>query len=334
MKVIICILPLFFLMTASAPRFQFDTMVGLPAFPEATITNQLIEAHIYLPDEKEGYYRGSRFDWAGVVSYLSYKEHTYFGQWFEKYSPTLHDAIMGPVDAFDPIDYADAKPGESFVKVGIGSLTKPDDKPHHYAAAYEVVDAGKWTVKKKSSQVEFLHQLSWKNGGYVYTKVLRLEPGKPELTILHTLKNTGSRVLETNVYNHNFFVIDQQPTGPDFKITFPFNLSGELQGPAGTADLQGTRIVYNRILNKGETAMYAPLMGFSDSPKDNHVTIENTKTGAGVRISCDLPIVRLVYWSAPTTVCPEPFSKIRLAPGEEISWKIGYEFYEVPVRKE
>src|SRR5215212_1092670 len=68
-------------------------------FPEATITNGLIEARIYLPDAKQGYYRGSRFDWSGVMPELKYEDHSYFGQWFEQYSPTLHDAIMGPVDA-------------------------------------------------------------------------------------------------------------------------------------------------------------------------------------------------------------------------------------------
>ena len=44
----------------------------------------------------------------------------------------------------------------------------------------------------------------------------------------HALKNTGQQGDEGNVYNHNFFVIDHQATGPDFSIKFP---SGS-QGPA------------------------------------------------------------------------------------------------------
>jgi hypothetical protein len=318
----ICTLALVMLLSSSAPRL--DT-----APPTASITNKLIEAQLYLPDAKDGYYRGPRFDWSGVMSDLKYKNHTYFGQWFDTYSPTLHDAIMGPVDAFDAIGFAEAKPGERFLKIGIGTLVKPDDKPWHFAGQYEIVDPGKWKVKKKSDQVEFVHQHVWNDYGYTYTKVVRLEPGKPELTLLHTLKNTGSRVLETNVYNHNFFVIDKQPTGPDFNITFPFTLGGENKSPAGIGELQGNRIVYQRVLGKGETLLYAPLTGFGDSAKDNQVTIENRKTGAGVKISCDLPITRMVYWSASTTVCPEPFSKIKVNPGEELSWKNVYEFYIV-----
>ena len=46
---------------------------------------------------EKGYYRGTRFDWSGQIQSLKTKEHEYFGQWFEKYDPKLHDAIMGPV---------------------------------------------------------------------------------------------------------------------------------------------------------------------------------------------------------------------------------------------
>jgi hypothetical protein len=296
-------------------------------FPEATITNGLIEARLYLPDPKHGYYRGARFDWSGVMPSLSYNNHTYFGEWFELYNPTLHDAIVGPVDAFDPIGYADATPGDTFLKVGIGTLAKPDEKTYHFATPYKILDPGRWRVKKNKDQIEFVHQHSWKGIRYVYTKVVRLTPGKPELVLEHTLKNTGTQVIETNVYNHNFFVIDRQPTGPDFTVTFPFAPAGEPNGAADAGELQGNQIVYKRVLERGETLMYAPLLGYGESATDNRATIENQKTGAGVRISCDLPIVRMVYWSASTTLCPEPFSRILVAPGEEMKWNNVYEFY-------
>ena len=65
--------------------------------PQAEISNGIMKASLYLPDAKEGYYRGTRFDWSVVISSLEYKGHSYFGQWFVDYSPTKHDAIMGPV---------------------------------------------------------------------------------------------------------------------------------------------------------------------------------------------------------------------------------------------
>jgi hypothetical protein len=54
------------------------------------------------------------------------------------------------------------------------------------------------------------------------------------------------------------------------------------------------------------------------------------KTGAGVRITSDQPLSKLVFWSAPATICPEPYITIKVNPGQEYSWKIMYEFYTIP----
>ncbi len=68
--------------------------------PRADISNGLVRASVYLPDPERGYYRGSRFDWSGVIASLEYKGHNFFGVWFPHYAPTLHDAVTGPVEEF------------------------------------------------------------------------------------------------------------------------------------------------------------------------------------------------------------------------------------------
>jgi hypothetical protein len=40
--------------------------------------------------------------------------------------------------------------------------------------------------------------------------------------------------------------------------------------------------------------------------------------------------VKLMYWSAPATVCPEPYIHVRVEPGKEMNWLIRYEFYTMP----
>src|SRR5208283_4867655 len=61
----------------------------LPAaeFPSAEITNGQIRAKIYLPNAQSGYYRGTRFDWSGVVYSLQYKGHNYYGPWVQRTDP-------------------------------------------------------------------------------------------------------------------------------------------------------------------------------------------------------------------------------------------------------
>jgi hypothetical protein len=306
--------------------------LSLAEFPQAEISNGLIQATLYLPDKEKGYYQGTRFDWSGVVASLEYKGHQYFGPWLEKHDPKLHEAISGPVEEFVPLSYEETKVGEAFVKIGVGTLRKLDESKYHFAKPYEIVNAGKRSVKTKKDQVEFVHELTDAAGySYIYQKTLRLTKGKPELVLEHSLKNTGKRTIETNVYNHNFFVIDKQPTGPEIVTTFPFDIQiqGGL-GKEGLAEIRGNQLIYLRELNKGEHVFNNDVQGFGSSAKDYDFRIENRKSGAGVRITSDQPLSKIVFWASSTTSCPEPYIQLRAEPGKEFKWKIFYEFYTIP----
>ena len=121
-------------------------------FPEAQISNGVVTAKFYLPDAQSGYYRGTRFDWSGNTYSLRFAGHAYAGQSFERYDPKLHDAIMGPVEEFLTGDaglgYAEARPGETFIRIGVGVVRKPDDKAYDRFHTYEIVDSGKWTLRR------------------------------------------------------------------------------------------------------------------------------------------------------------------------------------------
>ncbi len=302
-------------------------------FPETEITNGLIHARFYLPHATEGYYRGSRFDWSGVMPHLEYKGHTYFGKWFEKYDPMLHDAIMGPVDDFYPVGYDEAKTGDSFLKIGIGMVAKPGDAKYSFVTPYRLTNPGIWKLKKKKDKVEFHHKLNDEKYAYEYNKTIQLIKGKPEMVIAYTLKNTGKKTIETNVYNHNFFVMDNQKTGKDHVVTFPFNLTSALPGKEDLGKLDGNKIVFHKELSKNEHLYYGYLEGFGTEAKDYDIRIENHKTGAAVRITSDRPLSRLVFWSAEKTLCPEPYIQLNIKPGSTFTWKIFYQFYICDIKK-
>jgi hypothetical protein len=302
--------------------------------PKVDISNGLIKARLYLPDTELGYYRGTRFDWSGVIASLEYSGHNYFGQWFEKYSPTIHDAIMGPVDDFTPVGYNEAKPGETFLKIGIGMISKPDEKQYTFSKTYQIVNNGKREVKIKSDQVQFIHILKDDNYSYEYEKIVKLVKGIPAMVLTHKFRNKGKKTIETLVYNHNFFVINNQPVGPGYTAEFPFKLSGVFRDGADIAEIQDNRLILKRNLAKGETTYCGGLQGFSQSEKDYDIKIENHTTGAGVRITCDRPLSKMVFWSCPTTFCPEPYILIKAEPGKEFTWNIYYEFYNCEKRNE
>ena len=107
--------------------------------PTAEISNGKIRAKVYLPDAAKGFYRGTRFDWSGVI--FTWKRRAYYyGPWFTKRNPAVRDFVYegedivagacssttGPADEFRPVGYDAAKAGGTFVKIGVGALSKPD----------------------------------------------------------------------------------------------------------------------------------------------------------------------------------------------------------------
>jgi hypothetical protein len=305
------------------------TQVLAPPPPEAEISSGSVRAKLYLPSAETGYYRGTRFDWSGVIASLEWKGHSYFGLWFEKYDPKLHDAITGPVEEFSTVGYDEAKAGESFVRIGVGAVRKPEEPAYRQFATYDITDAGTWTVNKAADSIEFVHELRDTSGyAYEYHKTVRLTGNT--LVLEHRLKNTGRKAIATNVYEHNFYVLDGELTGPDYVVRFPF-VPRAARPLNGLAEIRGKEVTFLKPFEPKQS-VYTEIEGFGATPADYDIRVENTKTGAGVRQTSDRPMSKLAFWSATKTVCPEPFIDLRIDPGKESSWRITYEFYEVSRR--
>jgi hypothetical protein len=317
--------------------------VGAAAdYPTAEVTNGLVQVKIYLPDAHQGFYRGTRFDWSGVIYSLQANGHSYYGPWFNKTDPSVHDfvyrgadivagpcsAITGPVDEFGPLGYEEAKAGGTFVKIGIGALRKANDEKYDNYHLYEVADGGLWTVQKHPGKVEFIQHLNDTGSGYayVYQKDVRLTNGKTEMVLEHSLKNVGKRAIQTSVYNHNFLVLDQQGPGPGVTISVPFAIRTSHPPDKDLAEVKRQQIRYLRAL-KGKDVVATELEGFGSSPKDNHVRIENSSLGAGLNFQTDHPLLHEALWSIRTVVAMEPFISISIAPGAEFHWTTVYEYY-------
>ncbi len=317
-------------------------------FPQAEISNGLVKAKLYLPDAKFGYYRSTRFDWSGAVYSLKYKGHEFYGKWFNKTDPKVINwvyrgkdivsgpcsALYGPVDEFQtPLGWNEAKPGGTFIKIGVGVLRRGEGNYDRFAP-YDILNTGKWTVKKESNSIEFTQELSDPNSGYayVYRKVVRLEKGKPELVIEQSLKNTGKKVIRSDEYNHNLVVIDKQPPGPDYNIIVPFRIRIGRSLHKELADVQGNQIVFMKTLSDENEAVVF-VQGFSNSVRDNEVIIENKKMRAGMKITCNRPLIREFLWSIRTVLAVEPYISIDIQPGNEFAWKNTIEYYTLPMSK-
>jgi hypothetical protein len=126
--------------------------------PNAKITNGLVRASVYLPNAKTGYYRGTRFDWSGIISNFEYAGHNYYPEWFHHMDPKVRDfvydgaeivagpctAITGTPEEFvtdkSALGFDEATAGGTFIKIGVGVLRKPDDTPYEVFHLYDIKD--------------------------------------------------------------------------------------------------------------------------------------------------------------------------------------------------
>jgi len=313
--------------------------------PQTEITNGELHAKLYLPDARQGYYRGTRFDWSGVIAALEYKGHNYYGPWYNRIDPRVHDfqyegaeivastcsGITGPVEEFQTnhsaLGFDEAKVGGNFIKIGVGVLRK-DSAEYGFVKQYEIVDPGKWKVETHRDSVEFTQELTdpGTGYGYIYRKTVRLVAGKPEMVLEHHLKNTGRRAIHSDVYNHNFLVLDHQPPGPEFSITVPFQIHSPNPPNKDLAEIRGNQFVYLQAL-AGTDVVFTPLLGFSDSPTDHEIRIENHRVGAGMLIRGNRPLSHVNLWSIRTVLAVEPFIEMTIAPGGEFTWEVTYHYY-------
>jgi hypothetical protein len=240
-----------------------------------------------------------------------------------------NSGTTGPVEEFQALGFADAAPGGTFVKIGVGVLRKPSDgQAYSQFRLYDAADPGTRTVKTTPGGVEFTHAVNDASSGYgyAYVKTVQLTAGRAEMVISHVLRNTGTKPIATTVYDHNFLVLDEQPTGADFVIRAPFDLQTARPPDAAFASLRGHEVVYAKTLVDRDRVSMA-LTGFGPAAADYDFRIENVNQRAGVRIVGDRPLASLQLWSIRSVLALEPYIAITVPPGGEFTWSYTYTYY-------
>ena len=300
-----------------------------PDHPTTRLTNGPLSAAVYLPDAKNGFYRGSRFDWAGIIGCVALDGHTFFGEWFPKYDPLLNDAVTGPAEEFrhptSEIAFDDPTANGRFLKIGVGVLKKIDDKPYSFGGAYPIVDGGTRTTQATKHSITFTQILRTDFGySYRYEKIITLEKHGAILTLTHKLKNLGPKPIETNVYDHDFFMLDNQPTGPGMVVHLAFPPTPDKPFPT-TASIQGNDIVFNESPTRRNSPQ-GYLTGYTGKPGEYAITLEDRNTHLAIEQTSPSPIAKFYFWSTPRTICPEAYIHIDVPPGKTQTWTIHYRF--------
>jgi hypothetical protein len=297
-------------------------------YPTHTIKSDQLTLTVYLPDAEKGFYRGTRFDWSGVFG-VQFGKHKLFGPWKGTHDPANNDDIVGPCEEFgnsSPLGYETAKPGETFVKIGVGELEKAKDEKYNFFGKYKIVKPGEWKVAMADSKVTFEQSLTAASGyGYKYTKIVAVQDA--EVRIQHVLENTGKLAINTDCYNHNFFNVDADPVGKNYTLEFGFEPKADAPKERWKelVKLDGKTLSLTGPLDKGSIFAEVGGHGTTDS-KENRVTMKHAPSGVSVRVTGDKPLKKVNVWGIGSTICPEPYVALDIAPGKRAVWSWTYEF--------
>lgn len=304
-------------------------MTDMEQYPFVSLRSGGLRLDVSIPDGASGFYRGTRFDRAGVFGNIEYEGIVFSGSWQDVHDPYRHDSLTGPVEEFSQNGYESAAPGGVFLKPGVGLLRREDDSPYDWFHLYPVVDEGKRSVEASEKSVVFRQVLDAAGYCYDYRKSIVLcdEPGT--FCIDHSLGNSGSGTLTGFVYNHNFFTLGGRGTGPWSEFDFPFTPVGIWREDYDSVAVKGCGFRFSRSLKPGETVYMSGIRSASGVNDYSFRLSSRLHDGASeravsVEVSSDAEFHHAVFWGIDRIACIEPYTPYEIRPGGCFRWTVRY----------
>lgn len=169
-----------------------------PDWPRAVLSSGERKVEIALPDPGKGFYRGCRFQSAGMITaFPGFTSNVPP----EVHDPRNHDDAAGQAEEFIEVPDYDS-PGNLFLKIGVGLLRKRGSSYFHQKN-YRVVQFFPWETELHADRAVF-RQSGSAPSGFAYFLEKEISLSEAVLTIRYRLKNTGKHPFSTREYAHNF----------------------------------------------------------------------------------------------------------------------------------
>jgi hypothetical protein len=279
-------------------------------------------------------YRGSRFDWNGLVSQIAFGRTTFgrtklLGQ--EKPPLQRNPRIFGrglhnEFGIKKCLGYEECPVGEVFPKIGVGWLRR-DDKPYFFYTQYPI-EPIEFDVETsgKTGAVFSCDSLVRNGWGYRYVKRISLEDAT--VRIGYTLENTGSKAIETDEYVHNFLCFGNRRVDEGYSLSFPWKLDptrfAEVKDPEGILRMGENRIDF---IDQTDEQFYVG--GISDGVTEAdglaaRWTLSDASRKIGLTETGSFMPSAVHLWGWKRVISPELFFAFRLEPGNIVSWERVY----------
>ena len=287
-----------------------------------TISSRRLAVEVMQPAHPLAAYRGPRFESGGLVLQVKLDgRHTFLGK--EPRGKRLGGIGLCEEMGIDAaIGYDEAKPGEPFLKLGIGLIRRGERPKYSFYDALPDAERFLWQVRRTKHKATFVQVgKPFRGIAYRYEKQVVLDPEKPVLRLEHELRNTGEKPIGTTQYCHNFLRFGDAPPGPDYLVTVGFPLKPRGEAPA--MQFEGQTVRFRQVLTK---PAYCQFDGQPPTARTHTLRVRNEKTGLEMVIGGDFPAAYMAYYADTIALSPETFLAIEVAPGKTLRWTRTYTF--------
>ncbi len=289
------------------------------------LKNELITVQIDLPEEQ---YQGSRFDWTGKITAVTFNNTTITGveRTDTKVGEHCGKGFYNEFGIDSPLGFEATEIGDWFHKIGVGLLRKDSDT-YDFQRAYEVQPA-EFEVTKNDTKISITCASRLYNDyGYVLHKEITLMEGG--FRISYRLRNIGKTSIDTSEYCHNFLKVDEELIGRDYHLKFPFSLQPDHFGETVNPEQKV-------VLGKNDFSFLGTpkeQFFFSNLSGDHKVTaqweLQHTRSNIGIRETGSFPTHSINLWGWTHVISPELFHNISLSAGQTTEWSRTYEVFSM-----
>ena len=297
--------------------------MGRLADPTMKLENDTIRLDIEEPGVG---YVGSRFDWTGKITQITFRgRHTFCTE--ETTDPAdLHGGGRGLFNEFgidEPIGYEECPVGDVFLKPGVGLLTRLSEEPYDFFASYPVTPGvPRWRVEDRSVSFESSCRTPRGHAIALHKDIVLDDSG---FSIDYALTNLGATTLRTNEYVHNFLAVNREPLGPDYRLTCSFPLSAgsfpESVNPGNVASFRRDCALWSQAPTS--QFFFGGLHPGADEPL--RWRLEHTRQQLAIQESVGFAVQRFNLWGAGHVVSPELFKAIEIPAGRTGRWSRSYQ---------
>lgn len=301
-------------MTTLAP------MPSAPAREFPLLSNDRLTIEVAAPGHA---YSGTRFEWAGFITQVTLDgKHTFCVPESINGSGTGGAGLCSEYGIHGVPGYDDALPGESFIKPGVGVLTRTDDRPYSFSRSYPLRPFRHRIESARNSLIFICDPIDCRGYSMQTTKVLQLVANR--LIVTDTLENTGAQPIELDHYCHNFVAIDGRSVGPDTSLSWTRAAASLHQARPQQVEIAAHHATWS---SEPTDVFYAPVSLLpAPSLSRDAWRLRHEPTGVSMSETTSEPWSRFAIFGNQRLVSPEAFIAIRVAPGETKTWSREFEF--------